>query len=75
VSPTDVLVRDKNLLGLVDDWAEYLRGDDQPAHNTLLRAIRTGRPAGSEQFVKLVEKVAGRDLSLGKPGRPTIRAS
>jgi putative transposase len=75
VSPTDVLVRDKNLLGLVDDWAAYLRGDDQPAHNTLLRAIRTGRPAGSEQFVKLVEKVAGRDLSLGKPGRPTIRAS
>lgn len=56
----DVLVKDKNLLGLVENWEEYLRGDDEKADSRLLKAIRSGRPAGSEQFVKLVETLTGR---------------
>ncbi|MCZ6623465.1 MAG: hypothetical protein O7B35_04435 [Deltaproteobacteria bacterium] len=30
-------------------------------------------PAGDEGFVKLIEKLTDRDLSLGKPGRPRKR--
>ncbi len=31
---------------------------------------KTGRPLGSEQFVKKMERKIGRDFSLKKPGRP-----
>jgi putative transposase len=76
VNQGDALVRDRNLLGLVDDWGEYLKGNDEPrTRTTLLRGIRTGRPAGSEQFVKLIERLTGRNLAMRKPGRPLKRAS
>jgi REP-associated tyrosine transposase len=40
----DALVRDKTLLGLVDDWGEYLKRLDEPGIRTiLLRGIQTGR--------------------------------
>jgi hypothetical protein len=72
----DVLVKDKTLLGLVENWEAYLRQDDEKASGRLLKAMCSGRPAGSEQFVKLVEMLTGRDLSLGKRGsrlkRPLI---
>jgi len=56
VCQSDALVKNKNLLGLVEDWAEYLKGNDEWETQTiLLRGIRTGRPAGSEQFVELIE--------------------
>jgi len=43
------------VLGLIED-PEYLQGnDDTGAQKTLLRAIRTSRPAASDQFVKLIE--------------------
>ena len=35
-----------------------------------LMATRTGRPAGSDDFVQRIEQVAARDLSIGMPGRP-----
>jgi hypothetical protein len=68
-------MKDTRLLGLVDNWVEYLQGDDQGSHNRLLMAIRSGQLAGSEQFVKLIEKLTGCDLSLRKPGRPMKTAS
>jgi len=64
----DVSVRDKNLLGLVENWEEYLRQDDENADSRLVKSISSGRPAGSEQFVRLVETLTGRHLSLGKRG-------
>ncbi|MGH7771394.1 MAG: transposase, partial [Candidatus Binatia bacterium] len=75
LTTTDALVKDRNLLGLVDNWPEYLDNDDEQAQHKLLRAIRSGRPAGNEHFVKLVEKLTQRDLSLRKVGRPTVRVS
>jgi putative transposase len=75
-SQGDALVRDKSLLGLVEDWGEYLKGNDEPrTQSTLLRGIRTGRPAGSEQFVEMMEKLTGRDLVMRKAGRPLKHAS
>lgn len=68
LAANDVLVKDKNLLGLVENWQGYLRQDDEKANSRLVKAIRSGRPAGSQQFVRLVEKLTGRHLSLGKRG-------
>lgn len=76
LSQGDALVRDKSLLGLVNDWGEYLKGDDEPRTQTmLLRGIRTGRPAGNEQFVEMIKRLTGRDLAVRKAGRPLKRAS
>jgi len=51
VSRGDALVRDESLLGLVDDWSEYLKGNDKPRTQImLLRGIRTGRPAGASNL-------------------------
>jgi putative transposase len=66
----DPLVKDRTLLGLVEDWNEYLGRSDDVAQKTLLRCIRTGRPAGSDHFVKLIENLTRRDLRLRKAGRP-----
>jgi len=76
VSPGDALVRDKSLLGLVDDWSEYLKGNDEPRIQTvLLQGIRTGRPTGSKQFVEMIERLTGRELAVRKAGRPLKHAS
>ena len=76
INITDALVREKNLMGLIEDWAEYPKGDDEARiETTLLRGIRTGRPAGNERFIEKIERVTGRDLALRKAGRPVKRAS
>lgn len=76
LSQGDALVRDKSLLGLENDWSEYLKGDDEPRTQTmLLRGIRTGRSTGSEQFVEMIERLTGRDLAMRKSARPLKRAS
>ena len=66
---SDPLVKDKTLRGLVKEWREYLLGGDGKEEE-LRMAARTGRPAGDERFVSVIEKITGRDLSKGKPGRP-----
>jgi REP-associated tyrosine transposase len=72
----DALVKDKTLLGLIDDRTNYLKGDDEPRiQTTLLRGIRTGRPAGSEQFIEMIERLTGRDLMIRRAGRPLKRVS
>jgi putative transposase len=72
----DALVRDKTLMGLIEHWAEYLQGNDDPSiETTLLRGIRTGRPAGSEPFIEMLERLTGRDLVMRKAGRPRKSAS
>lgn len=48
MSHKDVLVKDRTLLGLVNNWEEYLQGDDKEARDRLLVSMRTGRPAGDE---------------------------
>jgi putative transposase len=72
---SDLLVRDRTMLGLVEDWAEYLAGSDEAAQKQLLKSIRSGRPAGSDRFVKLIENRTRRDLGLRKVGRPPKAAS
>jgi putative transposase len=66
----DRLVTVKPLLDLVPRWAEHLSAD--PAEEVirqLRRSESTGRPAGSERFVKRLERTVGRVLHPGRPGR------
>lgn len=66
----DVLVKSRNLYGLVKDWREYLlesTGDSNDVPN-VRRSTRTGRPAGDHDFVRKIEKLTGRVLQRQKPG-------
>ncbi|MHC4916593.1 MAG: transposase [Planctomycetota bacterium] len=66
--PDDPLVTDRTLLGLVDDWAEFLARRDEAARAALRRATRTGRPAGDRRFLVRMERLTGRRLRRMKPG-------
>jgi putative transposase len=73
IAEYDALVTDRTLLGLVTDWEGFLRSGEECPLNKLRQATRTGRPAGDEAFVTTVERLTGRDLSKGRPGRPRKR--
>src|SRR5215471_10791958 len=60
----------QNSTGIGRGLEEYLGRSDAVAQKRLLRCIRTGRPAGSDHFVKLIENLTRRDLRLRKAGRP-----
>ena len=57
------------LLEMVVDWGEYLLPlDGEEELRSLRRHERTGRPLGSEAFIKRVEGVTGRSLHPQKRG-------
>ncbi len=77
-SPGDEIRRiDWKALGKFDKGEEKVSGTFSFSKLTtrFFIAIRSDRPAGSKQFLKFIEKLTGRNLSLGKPGRPTKRIS
>ncbi|MFH1113531.1 MAG: hypothetical protein V1792_06385 [Pseudomonadota bacterium] len=55
---------------LVEDWERLLLSSGDGRLSTLRKRTRTGRPAGDAVFLARVEKITGRDLRKGKPGRP-----
>ena len=66
----DILVQVGPLLELVPNWAKHLSSEpDEETVRQLRVHEATGRPAGSERFVKRLEKRLGRILRPGKPGR------
>ena len=75
ITEHDPLVTDRTLVGLVEDWERLLVSSDDSPLNTLRKLTRTGRPAGDAAFVSRIEKITGRDLSKGKPGRPRKRTA
>jgi putative transposase len=66
----DALVKSRSLYGLVKNWRAYL--DEQTGATkdvqSVIRATKTGRPAGDYVFVKKIEKLTGRLLRREKPG-------
>ena len=66
---TDVLVRDRTLRGLIDDWRAFLGNDQDLPADKLRKATRTGRPAGDRHFIETMERLTGRILCRQKPGR------
>lgn len=69
----DPLVTDRTLLGLVRDWEHFLSAEEDTSWRELRQCTHTGRPAGGDAFVSMVEDLTGRDLSKGIPGRPRKR--
>jgi len=68
----DVLVRAGGPLAAeVNDWRRFLASaDDASTVDHLCRHARTGRPLGDGLFVHRLERLLGRDLEPGRPGRP-----
>ncbi len=66
----DRLVRVAPMLDMVNDWRAFL---DSAMPEEQLRELqahaRTGRPLGDARFVGRLEKLVGRDLRPGRPGR------
>lgn len=64
-----LLVDARPMLDRVGCWHEYL---GQSASQSLVAAIRdnsmSGRPAGSDEFVRMIEKATGRRLRRRRPG-------
>jgi putative transposase len=69
IKDTDLLVTESDLLKDIDDWRQYLSGNDQDIE-TLRLNTRTGRPIGGDGFVLMAERIANRVLRPGKAGRP-----
>ena len=72
----DALVADgdRDLLGLVDDWTTFLQdGIDEIDAKRLERHLGSGRPLGSEGFVRMLETRTGRELKPRKRGWRTGR--
>jgi putative transposase len=65
---SDPLCADRSLGGVVRDWKKLLAEEDADAERNLQLCIRTGRPAGSPQFIVQMEKVTGVRLRKRKPG-------
>ncbi|NIR85568.1 MAG: transposase [Gammaproteobacteria bacterium] len=66
----DPLVTVDPMLELVPDWEAYLsRGDDPATIECIRRHSRSGRPAGSERFIAMAERLAGRRLRPRARGR------
>ena len=51
-------------------YREFLREEDAGIDASIRRSTSTGRPLGSERFIKKLEKILGRDIFPKKGGRP-----
>ena len=54
----------------VKSYREFFSGEDKEINGAIRRATSTGRPLGSERFIKKLERVLGRDIIPKKGGRP-----
>jgi hypothetical protein len=61
--------------GVVNDWAEWLRTEDEENVARIRTTTRTGRPCGGKQFLVQLESLLGRVLHPKKRGRKTKASS
>lgn len=66
----DLLVTVNPMLDRIGDWISYLSDSDSIYHqlDTLRKHTRTGRPAGDEGFISMLEDLTGRKLRKSKTG-------
>ena len=58
------------MLERVFHWRAYLEAAESVNRTDSIRLhTRTGRPLGAESFIAAAERMAGRTLRPGKPGR------
>jgi putative transposase len=55
----------------ISDWGAYLAGEPDEMILSLVRSrLRTGRPVGNPEFIRMLETIAGRRLEALPRGRP-----
>ncbi len=54
----------------IKSYREFLREDVKEINTAIRRATSTGRPLGSERFIKKLERILKRDIFPKKGGRP-----
>jgi putative transposase len=66
----DILVTVKPMLDRINNWQQYLSSSNSCNSDNELVAqhTRTGRPLGSDSFVKELESICGKSLAPQKPG-------
>ena len=64
----DILVNVSPMLERIDDWASYLTTNDSNNDELLAKHTRTGRPLGSDRFIKELENLCGLTLAPKKSG-------
>ncbi|MFH1748389.1 MAG: transposase [Planctomycetota bacterium] len=68
---TDALVEDRDLIGLIPNWREFLNTDRSSDQVQLVQSrTRTGRPCGDRAFIKRAERITRRKLTPNRRGRP-----
>lgn len=66
-----LLSGDCPLVETIADWSEYLsKFEDNNWEDVFRRSTRTGRPVGSESFIRQMESLMGRALKALPHGRP-----
>jgi len=65
----DVLVKDRTLIGMIQDWRSFLADGKNQQQEALRISTRTGRPLGDSSFIESIESSTGRQLKPGRPGR------
>ena len=68
LSTADRLVRERSLLGWVNDWREYLTEADGHDNTNYELHWRTGRPLGTTDFLDQIEQLIGTSLRRKKGG-------
>lgn len=62
------------LLESIEDWKLYLSEPDDEEWIKKFRILsRTGRPAGGEYFINMIEKILRRTLKPKQPGRSKLK--
>lgn len=51
-------------------YREFLSGEDKDIESSIRKATSTGRPFGTDEFIKSLEEILDRDLLPKKAGRP-----
>jgi putative transposase len=70
-TPDAVLNEINKLKAMIPDWRAFLREKAEQAVLNRTRArLRTGRPAGDPEFLRMLEAIAGRRLEALPRGRP-----
>lgn len=70
----DRLVTVKPMLDRIGNWTDYLQcNDDECTVETIRGLSRTGRPGGSDDFIRHLEALTGRTLRKKRAGRKPSR--
>jgi putative transposase len=70
----DLLVSAHPLVDEIPNWSDWLRIEDAKANELIRRHTRIGRPLGSDEFLRSLERKTGRRLLPQERGRPPRRS-